>query len=79
MKVGLKLSRVGMSMEEATITKWHKRPGDAFTKGEALYDIETEKVAMEVEAPCDGIMLEPKVAEGDNAEVGQVVCIIDQA
>ena len=79
MKVGLKLSRVGMSMEEATITKWHKRPGDAFSKGEALYDIETEKVTMEVEAPCDGIMIETKVAEGDSAEVGQVVCTIDQA
>ncbi len=79
MKVGLKLSRVGMSMEEATITKWRKQPGEAFRKGEALYDIETEKVTMEVEAPCDGIMLEPKVAEGDNAEVGQVVCTIDQA
>jgi len=44
MKIGLKLSRVGMSMEEATITQWHKRPGEAFSKGEALYDIETEKV-----------------------------------
>ena len=79
MKIGLKLSRVGMNMEEATITRWHKKPGDAFKKGEPLYDIETEKVNMEVEAPCDGIMIEPKIAEGDNAEVGQIVCLVDQA
>jgi len=79
MRVGLKLSRVGMSMEEATVTKWHKKPGEAFKKGEPLYDIETEKVTMEVEAPCDGVMVEPKVAEGDNAEVGQIVCTIEQA
>ena len=79
MKVGLKLSRVGMSMDEATITKWHKQSGDAFRKGEALYDIETEKVTMEVEAPCDGVVLELKVAAGDNAEVGQIVCMIEQA
>ncbi len=78
-KVALKLSRVGMSMDEATLTKWHKQSGDAFRKGEALYDIETEKVTMEVEAPCDGVMLELKVAAGDNAEVGQIVCIIEQA
>jgi len=77
MTVGLKLSRVGMSMEEATITKWHKRPGEAFRKGEALYDIETEKVTMEVEAPCDGILVERKIAEGGSAEVGEVVCTID--
>ena len=79
MKVGLKLSRVGMSMEEATITRWRKQPGEAFKKGEALYDIETEKVTMEVEAPCDGIMIETRVAEGGSAEVGQIVCTIDQA
>ncbi len=78
MKVSLKLARVGMSMEEATISKWHKAPGEAFKKGEPLYDIETEKVNMEVEAPCDGVLVERKVAEGDNAEVGEVVCTIEQ-
>ena len=61
MKVGLKLNRVGMTMEEATIVKWHRQPGESFKKGEALYDIETEKVTMEVEAPCDGKMVELKV------------------
>lgn len=64
MKVGLKLNRVGMTMEEATIVKWHRQPGESFKKGEALYDIETEKVTMEVEAPCDGKMVEVKVPEG---------------
>ncbi len=78
MKVSLKLSRVGMNMEEATISKWHKAPGEAFKKGEPLYDIETEKVNMEVEAPCDGVLVEQKVAEGDNAEVGDIVCTIEQ-
>jgi pyruvate/2-oxoglutarate dehydrogenase complex dihydrolipoamide acyltransferase (E2) component len=79
MKVSLKLSRVGMSMDEATVTRWHKQPGEPFKKGEPLYDIETEKVTMEVEAPCDGVMVETKVPEGENAEVGQIVCTIDQA
>jgi pyruvate/2-oxoglutarate dehydrogenase complex dihydrolipoamide acyltransferase (E2) component len=79
MKVSLKLSRVGMSMDEATVTRWHKKPGESFKKGEPLYDIETEKVTMEVEAPCDGVMVEAKIPEGENAEVGQIVCTIDQA
>ena len=79
MKVGLKLNRVGMTMEEATIAKWHRQPGESFKKGEPLYDIETEKVTMEVEAPCDGKMVEVKVPEGDVAQVGQVLCTIDQA
>ena len=78
MKVSLKLTRVGMNMEEATITAWHKKPGESFLKGEPLYDIETEKVTMEVEAPCEGTLVEIKVPAGENAAVGDVVCAIDQ-
>ena len=42
--MNLKLARVGMNMEEATIVKWHKQPGESFKRGEILYEIETEKV-----------------------------------
>jgi len=76
MNVNLKLTRVGMNMEDATISAWRKRPGDAFAKGEPLYDIETEKVSMEVEAPCDGTLLSIEVPAGENAAVGDVVCKI---
>lgn len=79
MKVRLKLARVGMNMEEATIVAWHKRPGETFSKGEELYDIETEKVTMAVEAPCDGTLLEVLVPAGTITEVGQVVCAIEQS
>ena len=78
MKVSLKLTRVGMNMEEATITAWYKKPGESFQKGEPLYDIETEKVAMEVEAPCNGVLMDIKVLAGESAAVGDVVCAIDQ-
>ena len=77
MKVQLKLARVGMNMEEATITRWHKRPGERFTAGQPLYDIETEKVTQEVEAPGNGTLVEIRVAEGDNASVGDVVCVVE--
>jgi pyruvate/2-oxoglutarate dehydrogenase complex dihydrolipoamide acyltransferase (E2) component len=79
MKTQLKLMRVGMNMEEATVCAWHKAAGESFNKGEALYDIETEKVTMAVEAPCDGVLLEIFVPAGSNAAVGDVVCAIDQA
>jgi len=77
MKVQLKLARVGMNMEEATITQWLKQPGDSFTLGEQLYVIETEKVSQEVEAPCNGTMLEIRVPEGEVAQVGDCVCVVD--
>ncbi len=77
MKVQLKLSRVGTNMEEATIVRWHKKPGEHFVAGEALYDIETEKVTMAVEAPGAGTLVEIKVGEGQVAAVGQAVCTVE--
>jgi pyruvate/2-oxoglutarate dehydrogenase complex dihydrolipoamide acyltransferase (E2) component len=77
MKVTLKLSRVGMNMETATLSAWRKQPGDTFAKGEPLYEIESEKVTMEVEAPCDGRLLAISVAAGEEATVGGNVCTIE--
>jgi pyruvate/2-oxoglutarate dehydrogenase complex dihydrolipoamide acyltransferase (E2) component len=77
MKVSLKLPMFGMNMEEATIVKWLKQPGEAFRKGEPLYEIETEKVISEVEAPCDGTLLE--IVEGADTvvAVGDIVCHVE--
>ena len=77
MRISLKLSKVGMSMQEATIAKWHKQPGESFKAGEPLYDIETEKVTQEVTASGDGTLLEILVPAGENAQVGAAVCAVD--
>lgn len=77
MKIQLKLPRVGMNMEEATMVAWHKAPGDSFTSGEALYEFETEKVTQSFEASADGRLLEIRVAEGEDAQVGDVVCVVE--
>lgn len=77
MKMTLKLSRVGMNMEEATIVKWYKQPGEPFTAGEPLYEIETEKVNQEIAAPSDGTMIEIFAREGDIVKVGNQVCVVD--
>ena len=77
MKVSLKLARIGMNMQEATIVKWRKQIGDEFRKGDVLYEIETEKVTQEVEAQGDGKMLEILVAEEEDAKVGEAVCVVD--
>lgn len=77
MKVTLKLARVGMNMREATIAKWHRRPGEAFGKDDVLYEIETEKVTQEIVAPGSGTLLEILVPEGENAQVNSGVCVVD--
>ena len=77
MRINLKLVRVGMSMQEAVIAKWHRKAGDSFESGDALYDIETEKVTQEVPASADGTLLEVFVQEGETVAVGANVCAVD--
>jgi pyruvate/2-oxoglutarate dehydrogenase complex dihydrolipoamide acyltransferase (E2) component len=77
--VELTLGRIGMNMEEATVKKWYKSPGDSFVEGEPLYDIETEKVATEIGAPFAGTLVEIIVPEEGIVEVGGVVCRVSQA
>jgi pyruvate/2-oxoglutarate dehydrogenase complex dihydrolipoamide acyltransferase (E2) component len=77
MKVILKLSRVGMNMEEATIVRWYKQPGQTFKAGESLYEIETEKVNQEIAATSDGILIEVCAREGEIVKVGGQVCVVD--
>jgi len=79
MKVTLKLGRVGMTMQEATIAKWHRQAGDSFAKDDVLYEIETEKVTQEVTAPGAGTLLEILVPEGENAAVNGPVCVVELA
>ena len=66
-----------MNMEAATIIAWRRQPGESFSKGEPLYEIETEKVTQEVEAPGDGRLLEILVGADEDADVGQEVCIVE--
>jgi pyruvate dehydrogenase E2 component (dihydrolipoamide acetyltransferase) len=76
-KAALKLPRISMNMEEGTIVAWRKQPGEAFRQGEILYEIETEKATQEVEAPCDGRLVEILAPEGETVEVGAEVCRIE--
>lgn len=77
MKTYLKLARIGMNMEDATLTKWHKRPGETFQAGDVLYEIETEKISEEIEATEAGTLLEIYAAEGEDVAVGARVCAVE--
>ena len=46
------------SIQEGTIAKWHKRPGEPVARDEVLVDVETDKVVVEVVAPADGSLAE---------------------
>ena len=77
MKLKLKVPRLSMNMVEATITKWYMQPGQSFTKGDTLYELETEKVTNEIEAEQDGTLLEILAGDGSDVEVGDPVCRVE--
>lgn len=79
MKATLKLARIGMSMQEATIAQWHKTPGESFVAGDPLYAIETDKVTEDIEATANGTLLEIFVQEGEDAAVGAPLCTVEIA
>ncbi len=64
------MPRLSDSMEEATVTRWLKRPGDAVAKGEELVEVETDKATVVYEAEVAGILDEILVDEGGTALLG---------
>jgi pyruvate dehydrogenase E2 component (dihydrolipoamide acetyltransferase) len=64
------MPRLSDSMEEATVTRWLKRPGDAVAKGEELVEVETDKATVVYEAEVAGILEEILVEEGGTALLG---------
>ena len=61
------MPQLGMAQDAGKIVSWAKAPGDAVAAGEALFEVETDKAVMEVEAPAGGYL--SAVAYGDGAEV----------
>ncbi len=67
------LPKLGLTMDEGTIVRWHKRVGDAVKAGEALFEVETDKVTMDVEANTDGYLRKVIVDDGVAVPVATVV------
>lgn len=76
MSTEIKVPSLGESVAEATIAKWLKNPGDAVKADEAVAELETDKVTVEVSAPSAGILSEIKIAAGSNVKVGTVIAMI---
>ena len=75
----LVMPRLSDTMERGTIARWLKREGDAFTSGEVLAEIETDKALMELNAYDDGVLLRILVPDGGEANLGAPIAIVGQA
>ena len=71
------MPQLGETVAEGTVAKWHKKVGDKIAVDELLFDVETDKVSMEVTAITAGVVTQILVAEGATVDVGTVLAVID--
>jgi pyruvate dehydrogenase E2 component (dihydrolipoyllysine-residue acetyltransferase) len=76
MPIEVILPRVDMDMTAGRITKWHVEDGERIRKGAVVFEIETDKAAMEVESPGDGVIQRMAPAGEAAIPVGSVVAFI---
>lgn len=74
------IPRLGSSddSDQVTIVRWLKMPGAEVKKGDALLEVETDKVNVEIESPDDGVLKEIQAVVGDTVNFGSVVPIIEK-
>jgi len=70
---------LGESISEATVSKWLKNKGDIVNADEAIVELETDKVNLEVPASINGVLSEINSNEGDTVQVGSVLGIISDS
>src|SRR5277367_1943031 len=70
------MPQLGETVAEGKITKWFKSAGEPVKPGDNLFEIETDKVSMEVPATTAGVLSEIRVSAGAVAPVGAVVAVI---
>ncbi|MCH8949576.1 MAG: 2-oxo acid dehydrogenase subunit E2, partial [Chloroflexi bacterium] len=73
------MPQMGADMEEGTVIRWLKQPGDAVERGEIIAEIETDKANVEIEAFDGGTFRKTLASEGDTVSVGTVIALITDA
>jgi pyruvate dehydrogenase E2 component (dihydrolipoamide acetyltransferase) len=70
------MPQLGETVREGTISAWRKRVGDAVGADEPLFEVETDKVTVDVPAPAAGVLVEILVPVGERVEVGTRLAIL---
>jgi 2-oxoglutarate dehydrogenase E2 component (dihydrolipoamide succinyltransferase) len=73
MAIEIVVPTLGESVTEATVGKWYKKAGDTVKADEAVAELETDKVTLEVNAPVAGVIAEIAVKEGETVAPGAVL------
>jgi len=70
------MPKLGLTMKEGTVARWYKQEGDDVSEKEVLFEVETDKLTNEVEAPESGVLRKILVPEGETVECLKALAII---
>jgi 2-oxoglutarate dehydrogenase E2 component (dihydrolipoamide succinyltransferase) len=70
---------LGESVVEARVAKWLKKPGDRVEVGDALVELETEKIDLEVSAEKSGVLASIARQEGEDVKIGELLAVVDES
>ncbi len=73
------MPQLGMAQDAGKIVSWLKAPGDKVAKGDALFEVETDKATMEVEAQASGFLTDVRAQAGEDVPVGQAIARISES
>lgn len=73
----IRVPTLGESITEATVGRWLKQVGEAVQEDEPIVELETDKVALEVNSSVAGVLTEICADEGENVEVGALIARVD--
>lgn len=76
MPIDIVMPRMGLTMEEGTVLAWLKQAGETVRAGEPLFEIETDKTTVEIEAPASGVLASGLAAPGTTVPVGGVIGLL---
>jgi 2-oxoglutarate dehydrogenase E2 component (dihydrolipoamide succinyltransferase) len=78
MPVNIVVPDVGESIVDARVAKWLRKEGDSVAAGDALVELETDKIDIEVPAPSGGVIKSIAHSDGADVKVGDVLGVIDE-
>ena len=78
MKKNVVMPTLKENMKEGVLCAWLKEEGEAYKKGDVLFEVETEKVVSQVKADSDGVIVKKFAEEGDSVDVNAIVAEVSE-
>ncbi len=77
MRVEIKVPQQGETTEYVTIISWSVSEGDVVTEGQEIGEMESAKTTAPIESPASGTIIELLKQEGDEADIGEAIAVIE--